>query len=171
MEIKGYSIMKREAIFSRDLEHKKVIVNRSFDAALDLVWESWTSGPLLDRWWAPKPYQTITKSLDFIEGGKWLYAMVGPQGDASMCRIDYSKIIPQQIIESTAGFCDEEGNLNTDFPVMNWHQRFTESLGITEVIVEIRFEKLADMQMIIEMGFQEGFAMGLSNLDDVLYLR
>jgi len=39
------------------------------------------------------------------------------------------------------------------------------------VRVEISFAKEADMQAIIGMGFEEGFKMGLGNLDEYLAAR
>jgi len=34
--------------------------------------------------------------------------------------------------------------------------------------VELSFDKDADMQKIIEMGFEGGFTMGLNNLEELL---
>jgi len=71
---------KREAVFSKDLKTNKLTVIRSFDAPLELVWQAWTESEILDQWWAPKPYRAETKTMDFSEGGRWLYCMVGPTG-------------------------------------------------------------------------------------------
>jgi uncharacterized protein YndB with AHSA1/START domain len=60
--------------FTVNKESKTIVVNREFAAPLSLVWDAWTKAELLDKWWAPKPYRTETKSLDFREGGMWLYA-------------------------------------------------------------------------------------------------
>ena len=38
----------------------------------------------------------------------------------------------------------------------------------TNVMVEITFEKSEDLQKMIEMGFEQGFAMAHSNLDEIL---
>jgi uncharacterized protein YndB with AHSA1/START domain len=51
--------------FLVDKEKNQITVDRSFNAPLDLVWAAWTEAELLDQWWAPKPYQTVTKSQDF----------------------------------------------------------------------------------------------------------
>lgn len=60
-------------------EKNTVNVMRDFNAELNLVWEAWTNPEILDQWWEPKPYKTQTKSMDFREGGMWLYAMVSPK--------------------------------------------------------------------------------------------
>ncbi|MFN5417545.1 MAG: SRPBCC domain-containing protein, partial [Flavobacteriia bacterium] len=59
--------------FTINKENNTVMVKREFAANLELVWEAWTNPEILDLWWAPKPYKTETKSMDFREGGRWLY--------------------------------------------------------------------------------------------------
>ena len=51
--------------FIVDKETQTVNVKREFNAGLALVWDAWTKPELLDQWWAPKPYQNKTKSMDF----------------------------------------------------------------------------------------------------------
>jgi uncharacterized protein YndB with AHSA1/START domain len=161
-------MINRETLFSKDLPGKKLQVTRTFDAPLDLVWRAWTEREILDQWWAPKPYRAETKTMDFREGGLWLYAMVGPQGDRSWCRVDYQLIEPQVRIVSTDGFCDEEGNPSADFSPMHWHKTFSSNNDETTVQVNLSFDKEDDLQTILQMGFQEGFTAGLSNLDAYL---
>ena len=78
--------------FTIDLSNKKLHITRQFKASKDFVWKAWTTAELLDQWWAPRPYQTVTKSLDFKEGGFWLYHMLSPEGDKHWCRLDYLTI-------------------------------------------------------------------------------
>ncbi|MDB5149731.1 MAG: hypothetical protein JWQ57_3751, partial [Mucilaginibacter sp.] len=58
-----------EAVFTKDLQNKKINVVRTFNAPLNLVWQAWTESDILDQWWAPKPYRAETKLMDFREGG------------------------------------------------------------------------------------------------------
>ncbi|MHB1279027.1 MAG: SRPBCC family protein, partial [Bacteroidia bacterium] len=79
--------------FLVDKENKKIRVERSFNAPLDLVWAAWTEPEILDQWWAPKPWRAETKSMDFRVGGRWLYCMAGPEGERHWCLFDYKTII------------------------------------------------------------------------------
>jgi PhnB protein len=162
------SMTKNETVFSKDLEKKKLSVVRAFDASLPRVWEAWTTSDILDQWWAPKPYRAETKSMDFSEGGRWLYCMVGPSGDRHWCRVDYKTIRPLKSITDSAMFCDEEGKENPEFPVMHWNKQFKETGDSTTVTIDITFDREADMEAILKMAFQEGFTMGLGNLDEYL---
>lgn len=159
---------KREAVFSKDLENKKLTVVRTFDAPLKKVWSAWTESEKLDKWWAPKPYKAETKSMDFRAGGYWLYCMVGPQGERTWCKVTFHKIEAPTNFSCTTGFSDEQGVPNTDFPATHWNNEFQEGTGTTTVTVNISFDQLADMETIIAMGFQEGFTAGLVNLDEYL---
>ena len=42
--------------------------------------DAYTKPELLDQWWAPKPWMSRTKAMDFKVGGRRFYAMVSPEG-------------------------------------------------------------------------------------------
>lgn len=159
---------KNEAVFTKDLENRKLTVVRSFHAPVDRVWEAWTTAEILDQWWAPKPYKAVTKSLDFRPGGRWLYAMTAPDGKKDWCRANYQTIHEKKSITSTDMFCDEEGNKIDTMPEMHWINTFIPGDNKTTVTTEITYDKTADMETILQMGFQEGYTMGLNNLEEYL---
>jgi len=159
---------KNKAVFSKDMENKKLNVVRSFDAPLAQVWKAWTTAEILDLWWAPKPYKAETGKMDFREGGQWLYGMVSPEGEKNWCRVDYKTIELNKSITTVVMFCDEQGHENQDFPKMHWKKEFSQTNEGTTVNIEITFDQEVDMEMILKMGFQEGFTAGLDNLDEFL---
>ncbi len=154
--------------FSVDMENKTISVEREFDAPVNRVWAAWTQSQLLDQWWAPKPWRAETKTMDFKEGGYWLYAMIGPGGEQQWCRADYKSIQPLKSYELLDAFCDPEGTVDHNFPRSVWNVNFNESSGATVVSIIIRYDKVADLEKYIEMGFKEGFTAGLENLDALL---
>lgn len=154
--------------FTLNKETKTVHVKREFAADVNLVWAAWTQPELLDKWWAPKPYQAKTKSMDFTEGGTWFYAMVGPEGDTHNCRLDYETINPKQKYAGLDAFCDENGTINTDFPRSHWTNSFTENGDTTTVNIQIQYQSVEDMEKIMSLGFKEGFTMAMENLDQFI---
>jgi len=158
----------KETIYSKDAANKKIFVVRKFDAPLEQVWKAWTENELLDQWWAPKPWKANTKSMDFREGGRWLYYMQGPDDTRHYCRVDYETIIPNKSFIGLDSFCDENGNITSDLPGMHWKIVFSASGSETKVEVELTFGTEADMEKIMEMGFKEGFAAAHGNLDELL---
>lgn len=154
--------------FIIDKQNVKVTVVREFAARPEKVWEAWTDSRILDQWWAPRPWKAETKSMEFKTGGYWLYAMVGPEGEKHWSRADFLSIDRQKSFSGRDAFCDSEGNVNPDFPASEWHVGFEGHGDITIVRVEIRYDKLADLEKYIEMGFKEGFTSALGNLDGML---
>ncbi|POY37883.1 ATPase [Solitalea longa] len=154
--------------FSVDKENKTINVKREFAAPLSRVWAAWTQSELLDKWWAPKPYRAKTKTMDFKEGGYWLYAMVSPDNEEFWCRADFHKIVPLKSYAGLDAFCDAAGTINQDFPQSFWSNSFNDYNDNTLVNIEIKYEQLEDLEKIIEMGFKEGFTAGLENLDELL---
>jgi uncharacterized protein YndB with AHSA1/START domain len=160
--------MINNTIISKDLVNRKLNITREFNAPVSRVWKSWTESSILDKWWAPKPWRTETKTMDFKEGGLWLYSMVGPEGERHWCRVDFKTIDPEQSLTIVDGFCDENGNADDSMPLMYWLIKFKATETGTKVEVTITFDKEADLEKIIEMGFEGGFTMALGNLDAVL---
>ena len=157
-----------QTVISKDAVNKKISVVREFNAPLNQVWKAWTDSEILDLWWAPKPWKTETKSMDFREGGVWLYSMVGPDGTRHWCRADFQKIVPNKSYSGNDAFCDENGNVIPEPPGMHWDVVFSKAGEGTKVHVTITFASEADMNKILEMGFEEGFTAAHGNLDEVL---
>ncbi|MBZ0097674.1 MAG: SRPBCC domain-containing protein [Taibaiella sp.] len=154
--------------FEKDLANKRITVTRHFNAPVEDVWRAWTEAELLDQWWAPKPWLAVTKAMDFTQGGQWLYAMTGPEGDKQWCKLEYEEIDPVRSFSARNGFCDENGNFTDDLPQMKWVSNFATAGDGSEVVVEITFDKVEDLEKIIEMGFKEGFIAALGNLDELV---
>lgn len=157
--------------FSVDKENHEVKVQREFAASRSRVWTAWTESEYLDQWWAPRPWKTETKSMDFREGGHWLYAMVGPEDERHWCRADYKTISPLQKFSWTDAFCDAEGKVTEAFPDAHWITSFTEDAGTTTVNIVIKYKDLANLEKVIEMGFKEGFTAAMENLDELFNRR
>jgi len=129
--------MNRNLLFDFivDKETQTVNVKREFNAGLSLVWDAWTKPELLDQWWAPKPYQNKTKSMDFREGGSWLYCMISPENEIHWCKNDYLKIEHQKSYTGLDAFCDENGVTNKEVPQTEWTNIFTEEKSLTLVTI------------------------------------
>lgn len=160
--------MKHETKISKNTGERKLLVVRQFDAPVEKVWRAFTKREILDQWWAPRPWKTETKSLDFRPGGLWLYSMVGPNGDRHHCRVEIEAVDQESSFKATSGFCDENGVPNNSLPLMHWHTVFSSTSTGSKIDVTITFDKEVDLKTIVDMGFEAGFTMGLSNLDEVL---
>ena len=55
-----------------------LVLERTLDAPVDLVWMAYTDPEHLKQWFAPKPYQITECELDLRPGGVFRIRMVGP---------------------------------------------------------------------------------------------
>ncbi len=154
--------------FTVDKETRTIHIKREFDADRPLVWKAWTTAELLDQWWAPLPYKNRTKAMDFRDGGRWHYSMISPENETHWCCFDYEKIESGKSYSGLDAFCDETGNLNTDFSRMHWENIFRQEGAGTVVDITVTVDSWETLEKIIAMGFKEGFTMGLNQLENLL---
>ncbi len=112
-------------------ETKTVTITKEFDAGLSLVWDAYTNAELLDQWWAPKPFASRTKVMDFTVGGKRFYAMVSPEGVERWILQKYTSITPKTNFKMFNAFADADENL--ELPGSDWDLNFSEQDGTTTV--------------------------------------
>lgn len=154
--------------FTVDKENKTIHVTREFAADLELVWRAWTTSELLDQWWGPKPWRAETKTMDFREGGFWLYAMVSPEGEKHWSKANFLAIRKEKSFTMQGGFCDEAGTINPAFPQNLWENNFIPKDDKVRVDMLMTYDTLADLEAEIEMGFIEGMKTDFEQLDELL---
>ncbi len=152
--------------FTVDKATKTVFITREFDADLSLVWDAFTKQEILDQWWAPKPWASKTKFMNFEVGGRRFYAMVSPEGQERWAIQKYTSISPKTNFKMFNAFADKDEN--PELPGSEWDLSFSEQNGKTKVSITIYNESLARLEKMIEMGFKEGFAMTMKNLEELL---
>ncbi|RZJ19914.1 MAG: SRPBCC domain-containing protein [Acinetobacter sp.] len=152
--------------FIVDKPSKTVFVNREFDADLSLVWDAFTTKEILDQWWAPKPFASRTKVMNFEVGGRRFYAMVSPEGNEHWAIQKYTSISPKTNFKMLNAFADVDEN--PQLPGSDWDFNFSEENETTKVSIIIKNDSLERMEQMIEMGFKEGFTMTLNSLDSIL---
>lgn len=154
--------------FTVDESSNTVFITREFDAELSFVWDAFTKQEILDQWWAPKPLVSKTKVMNFEVGGRRFYAMVWPEGQEHWGVKKYMVIHPKTTIKWLSSFTDKDENINAELPTSEWKLNFSEQNGMTKVRIVIKNKTLADIEMMIQMGFKEGFTMTLNELEKVL---
>src|SRR5215212_7478069 len=152
--------------FTVDKSTKTAFINREFDAELSLVWDAFTRQEILDQWWAPKPWASKTKFMNFEVGGRRFYAMVSPEGQEHWSVQQFTSISPTTNFKMSNAFADKDAN--PELPGSDWDLNFSQQNGTTTVSITIKNESLARLEKMIEMGFQEGFTMTLNYLGNLL---
>ena len=151
--------------FSVNKENNTIYIKREFDANLELVWKAWTTAELLDQWFGPKPFKTETLSMDFREGGFWLYTLKSNEYGQQWGKTDYHKIMNLKYFTASDSFLDENQNLIPDYPVSSWKIEFSQEGEITTINVVTTYKTLEDLEKMIEWGYMDGFTAVMKNLD------
>jgi uncharacterized protein YndB with AHSA1/START domain len=154
--------------FITDKEKNTMTIRREFLANRQLVWDCYTKSELLDKWFAPAPLTTKTKSMEFREGGHWHYAMVEPNGTEYWGYTAYHKIKPIDYYTALDAFCDAEGNINQDLPGAEWLVTFTDKGENALVETVVTYKSLADLEQVVQMGMEQGMMATLEKLDQLL---
>lgn len=154
--------------FTVNKEANTVFVQREFAANRHVVWDAFTKAEILDQWWAPKPWVSKTKSMNFAVGGRRLYAMCGPEGEEHWAIQDFTSISPMTNFTFIDAFCDKDEIINTEMPSSTWSIDFEDMKDTTLVSITIGHKTLAYLEMIIAMGFKEGFTIALDGLDELV---
>ena len=159
--------MKNDLLFdfTVDKPAKTVHITREFDADLSLVWDAYTKQEILDQWWAPKPWASKTKVMNFEPGGRRFYAMVSPEGQERWSLQKYTSINPKTNFKMFNSFADKDEN--PDATGSEWDYMFSEKNDRTTVRITIFNESFERMESLLE-GFTIGFRMTLENLENLL---
>lgn len=135
---------------------------------VDKVWSYFSESRLLDLWWAPKPWKCSTKNFQFENGGKWLYAMIGPQNEEHFAVTEFDEITFHRSISWKDAFADSEGKVNPNLPFSKWLIGFTGVEEGTKLTVNIFQDSEEDLKKLLDMGFEEGFRMCLNQLEEIM---
>ena len=90
---------------------KDIIIERTFDLPVTLVWKAWTESESLKRWWGPKGYTCTYSNIDLNPGGKYLHCMKSSLGEKFWSTGFYDEIIPFKTLSFIDSFSDNKGNM------------------------------------------------------------
>lgn len=98
-----------------------VVIERTFEAPIDLVWQLWTDPEHFKNWYGPQGFSIIVSEMDVRVGGKRLICMVSPDGNMKMWFAgEYITVEVTEHLVYTDNMADEHGNLmNGDHAVMS----------------------------------------------------
>ena len=89
-----------------------VVIERTFDTPLDLIWQMWTEPEHFKHWYGPKGFTVPVAEMDLRVGGRHLFCMESPDGSMKMCSAgEYTEVIPNKRLAYTDSPADENGNV------------------------------------------------------------
>lgn len=89
-----------------------VVVERIFEAPIDLIWQMWTDPDQFKNWYGPTGFTVPVADMDLRVGGKRLICMASPDGSMKMWTTgEYIEIAPKERLVYTESQADENGNV------------------------------------------------------------
>jgi len=91
----------------------KIVIERTYEASIDDVWELWTTSAGIESWWGPEGFSVKVQELDLRAGGQMVYAMTAvapPQVEfmkkagmplTTEARLTYTEIVTSKTIAYT----------------------------------------------------------------------
>ncbi|MEM7129455.1 MAG: SRPBCC domain-containing protein [Chloroflexota bacterium] len=111
-----------------------VVIERTFDAPIDLIWQMWTQAEHFQSWYGPKGMTIPVANMDVRVGGKRHICMASPDGNMKMWFTgEYQEVTPTSRLVYTDSMSDEDGNVIPP-SAMGMPEGHPET---TEVIVEL----------------------------------
>ena len=107
---------------------KYIVVTRTFDAPVEMVWKLWTDPELVKRWWGPDRFTCPIAEIHFKKGASSFVCMRSPKefgGTDHFSIWTYTEIIPYEKIEFIQNLANAERikmapvalGMPADFPV------------------------------------------------------
>ncbi len=154
---------------SIDTDKNSVIITQKFNVKLQLIWDLYTQSEHLDKYWAPEPWQTKTNSMDFREGGAWIYLLTNTNGEQFAARLDYFQIHPLKRFKAVDSFCEADFTADESTPRSIWEVSFESVKHETVVTEVITFASAYHLNATLEMGFEQGVKLLMHNLKSSLH--
>ena len=94
------------------MTNNAVVIERTFDAPVELIWQMWTQPEHFQKWYGPKGFTVPVAELDVRVGGKRLICMESPDGSMKMWTTgEHIEVSPVERLVYTESMSDENGNV------------------------------------------------------------
>lgn len=149
---------------------REVLVKRSFDAPVDLVWQAYTDPALMRRWLTAMPgWSMPVCEMETFVGGKyrwrWRFEENGQEFGfiGEMLEVElHSKISHTQAYDPG----DMGGSMGAEPYIVT--VTFVETNGITNVETILKFASQTDRDAAMSTGMTDGMEMSYQALDAVM---
>lgn len=114
------------------LEKDQFIINRSFDAPIELMYEMWTNPEHVAQWMPPTGFSMQYLRADLRPGGESFYKMTDGGKITMYGKAKYLEFTKPHRIVYTQQFCDEKENLSRHPGITTWPATMLTTVTLTE---------------------------------------
>lgn len=110
----------------------KFVINRTFDAPIELMFEMWTNPKHFSQWLAPTGFNMSFLKSDIRSGGSSFYLMTDGGSTKMYGRAKYLEIEKPGRIVYTQQFCDEKENVSRHPMAPTWPETMLTTVTLSE---------------------------------------
>jgi uncharacterized protein YndB with AHSA1/START domain len=136
-----------------DSSEQALVIERSFDAPIDLIWKMWTEPERFAAWYGPEGATIPVVTMDVRPGGNRLVCMEMPSPDGAMQMWfagEYREVVENERLVYTEFMSDEDGNALAQTAPPSGH------LTVTEVRVELEHVGDRTIMVLTHSGIAAG---------------
>src|SRR5262249_14621822 len=111
---------------------EKFVINRSFDAPLEVMFQMWTDPKHFAQWLPPTGFTMEFLKADIRPGGSSLYFMPGKDNVKMYGRVEYREIKNPDRLVYNQQFCDEHGKVARHPFAPTWPETMLTIVELTE---------------------------------------
>lgn len=155
----------KQNLFKTELpaDEPLIIMSRTFDAPLELLWQVWTRPEHVACWWGPREDNQIVE-YDVRTGGKWRIISSMTDGDPVVFFGTYLQVIDRKMIRNTFVV---EGMFPEDDRFYEEHH-FEERDGKVFYRSVSKLESFEQRQGVIDSGMEWGANASMAKVDEIL---
>lgn len=121
-----------EYLAKEDAGQEIFVVNRTFDAPIDVMFQMWTDPNHFSKWLAPTGFEMKFLRADIVPGGSSFYYMANDTGLKMYGKAQYLEIRSPDFLKYTQQFCDEKENMARHPMAPTWPATMLTTVKFTE---------------------------------------
>ena len=143
------------------------VVERIFNAPVDVIWQMWTQPEHFKSWYGPKGFTVPVAEMDVRVGGKHLFCMESPDGSMKMWSTgEYTEIIPNERLVYTDSMADENGNVVSP-AAMRMPEGYPETTEVTVLLEDLGGRtKMVMTHAGVPAGAKDGWEQAFAKMAD-----
>jgi uncharacterized protein YndB with AHSA1/START domain len=147
----------------------ELVINRTFNAPRERVFNAWIDQKLMAQWWGPQGFTNPVCELDARPGGAIRIDMRGPDGTVYPMKGVFQEIVPpQRLVFTSSAFEDEKGDAQLE--TINT-VTFIGMINTTKIMLQADVVKTTTAVQEALEGMPEGWNQSLDRLEELLTKR
>jgi uncharacterized protein YndB with AHSA1/START domain len=153
------------------------VINRTFEAPIDVIFRSWTEPAQISKWLPPVGSTMAFLRADVRPGGVALYAMTDTAGNTMHGALEYLEIKQPTFLSYVQMFCDEKGQVTRHPAEPRWPEKMRTDVTFVEELpnltrVTVKWEIMGEATTIerevfanARSGMTQGWTGSLDKLE------